>query len=113
MAMTVVGKQTFSYIQYTSRTTNGIGIDVPVYADPVSQTGQVQAVPKELFEKYGLDFQKTYLMFYVSKAVLDVTRDVSGDQIIFAGNKYQCLSQTDWFAINGWTGVVSVKVPDA
>ncbi len=46
----------------------------------------------------------------MSKDIEDVTRDVSGDQIQFAGNTYQVLSVTPWFAINGWDGILSVQI---
>lgn len=109
-AMSAVGKQKFSYLKFVSRVTNDVGEFVPTYSLPVALSGQVQAVPRELFEKYGLEFQGTYLMFYVSKEILDIERDVSGDQIKFGGATYQCLSETDWFQINGWTGVIAVRI---
>ncbi len=112
MALSVVGSQQFQYIQFISRTENEIGQDIAAYDYPATLSGQVQAVPRELFERYGLDFQKNYLMFYVSKEILDVTRDVSGDQIEFAGQRYQCISQTNWVPINGWTGVIAVQITE-
>lgn len=110
MAVSVVGKQSFTYLKFLSRSENGIGLDVPIYAAPITISGQIQAVPRNLFQQYGLDFQKTYLTFFVSKDILDIERDVSGDQIIFNSNTYQCLSETDWFNINGWKGVLTVKI---
>lgn len=110
MAMQVVGSQSFKYIKFKSRETNSIGIDESVYESPRYITGQVQAVPHELFEKYGLDFTKSYLMFYVSKDILDIQRGVSGDRFEFENNTYQAEKETDWRAINGWTAVLSVKV---
>lgn len=112
MAMSVVGKQPFSYLKYLSRVDNGIGLDISSYEAPRILSGQVQAVPKSMFQQYGLDFQKTYLSFYVSKEILDVERDVSGDQIKFTGNTYQCLSITDWFPMNGWCAVMAVQITD-
>ena len=108
-ALTLTGSQSFLYIQNTGRVDNGIGQDIAQYNAPIQISGSVQAVPRNLFEVYGLDFQKQYLMFYVSRHILDVERDVSGDKIQYAGATYQCTSQTDWNAQNGWTGVISVK----
>jgi hypothetical protein len=108
--MKLTGKQNFLYIKYLSRTPNGIGQWETTYDIPRQVSGQVQAVPRNLFEKYGLDFQGTYLTFYISKDILDVQRDVSGDQIKFGNDTYKCLSETDWFLINGWTGVMAVKI---
>lgn len=111
MAMAAVGKQSFSYIKFSVRVNNDIGLDVATYDDPVAIMGQVQAVPRALFEKYGLDFQKNYLIFFVSKDVLDVERDVSGDQVQYASKKFQCLSKTDWYNQNGWVEVLTVEIP--
>ncbi len=111
--MRAVGKQTFTYLQYVGRAPTVIGTDVSVYAIPVQLQGQVQAVPRTLFERYGLDLQKNYLTFFVSSDILDVERDVSGDQMQYAGKRYQVLSNTDWYAQNGWNQVLTVEVPNA
>ncbi len=108
-ALSLTGSQSFQYIQYIGRVDNGIGQDIAQYAAPIQLYGNVQAVPRNLFEVYGLDFQSQYLMFYVSRQILDVERDVSGDTIQYANAKYQCKSQTDWNAQNGWTAVIAVK----
>jgi hypothetical protein len=111
MAMQIVGKSSFSYLAFASRTPNEIGQDVTKYEPPVTLQGSVQPVPRSLYQQYGLDFQRNYINVYVSKAVLDVERDVSGDMIVFSGNSYQCLSVTPWVAIDGWSAVLCVQVP--
>lgn len=108
-ALTLTGSQSFLYYQYTGRVDNGIGQDVTQYNAPIQISGSVQAVPRNLYAIYGLDFQKQYLTFFVSKHILDVERNVSGDKIQYAGATYQCTSQTDWNAQNGWTGVMAAK----
>lgn len=110
MAMSVVGKQQFTYYKNISRYGNDIGVLQATYTAGKTLSGQIQAAPRNLFELYGLDFQKTLLVFYVSHDIIDVQRDVSGDQIEYMGDKYQCLSETDWHKINGWTSVVAVKI---
>lgn len=110
-ALRIIAAQSFEYYKFLSRAVNDIGLDVAIYAYPLPTRGSVQAVPRNLFEQYGLEFNKQYLMFYVSQSILDVTRDVSGDQIAYAGNRYQCLSKTDWLAQDGWVGVISVLIP--
>ena len=110
MAMSVLGKQKFTYLRYRERTVNAEGIYLSDFANGVGTSGQVQAVPREMFIKYGLDFQKTYLMVFVSKDVLDLERGVAGDMIKYANDTYQVVSETDWFDINGWTSVLCVKV---
>ena len=110
MAITVVGHQQFTYLKYLSRSVNSIGVFVPVYDTPRLLTGQVQPLTRTLYQEYGLDFQKYYLMFYVSKNMLDLTRDVAGDRIKFNGNTYQCVSETDWFPMDGWIAMLAIKI---
>ena len=112
-AFSLIARQTVSYKAYASRTVSDIGMLVTAYADAVDIQGSVQAVPRELFERYGLDFQKNYIMFYVSQNLIDVTRDVSGDRITYNGKNYQCVSKTDWFGQDGWIGIICVQVQDA
>ncbi len=52
IALTLVGKQTFTYLKFFSRSTNEIGLDVAIDSAPRLLTGQVQAVPRSLFEEY-------------------------------------------------------------
>jgi hypothetical protein len=110
MAISVLGKQQFSWQRFLSKYTNDVGLDIPTYATAIILEGQVQAVPRELFEKYGLNFQKKYLIFYVSKNVMDVDRDVAGDLLQFGNNTYECLTETSWFQINGWTAIIAAQI---
>lgn len=113
MALRVIGKQCFQYYAYTSRTLNSIGLYDAIYAPPIPLSGSVQPVPRDLYERYGLDFQRNYINVYLQRSVIDVSRDVSGDQIVFNGVTYQCLSKTPWDAIDGWDAVLCVQVNEA
>lgn len=110
LALSVIARQQFQYFQFLSRAQNAIGQDIATYAAPLSLSGSVQPVPRELYHDNGLDFQRNYFLFYVSENVIDPRRDVSGDIMNFAGNTYQCISENDWFPIDGWTGVLCVQV---
>jgi hypothetical protein len=110
MALTLIGRQQFTYKRFQSRTPNSIGEDVTTYYSPQTLSGSVQPVPRELFERYGLQFQSSYINVYVSKGVLDVTRDMSGDQIVFNCITYNVLSTTPWVAIDGWDAVLCIQV---
>jgi hypothetical protein len=109
-AMRAIAKQSFTYYAFLSRTPNQIGQDVTKYDSPMTMQGSVQPVPRTLYQAYGLDFQRYYLNFYVSKSVLDVSRDISGDQIAFNGRRFQCMSKTDWFGQDGWVAVLAIEV---
>ena len=113
MALTVIARQTLRYYRDAGRTLNSVGQDVTEYYPGVNMVGSWQPVPRKLYEVYGLDLQKDYFTFYTSNDVLDVQRDVSGDQISFNGQLYQCESNNDWFHLDGWKGILCVHVgPD-
>lgn len=110
MALTVIQRQTITYYQYTGRSLNAIGQDVTTYAAPVDIVGSWQPIPRNLYEQFGLDLQKDYFNFYSSNNLLDVTRDVSGDQLVFMTKSYQVESATDWYQLDGWKGIICVDL---
>lgn len=109
-ALTVINPQEFAYFVFAARITNSIGLDVPVYNAALDLQGSVQPVPRTMYQIMGLDFQKNYNVFFIEQNVVDVARDVSGDQIVFSGKTYQCVSKTDWFQQDGWDAVLAVQV---
>lgn len=109
MAFKVISKVSVQYKQVTGRTINDLGNWVPAYTT-ITVTGSLQPIPKSFYQQMGWDLQKSYFTLYIPNNVIDVGRDTSGDQFIFQGNLYQCLSENDWFPLDGWTGVVSILV---
>ena len=112
-AFRLIGRQSFKYYKFKSRTPNTIGQDVTSYHPATLIQGSVQPVPRKLIEEYGLDLQANYLLFYISLDMLDVARGVAGDQIVFNNRTFNCLSETDWFPMDGWTAILAVQVPAA
>lgn len=110
MAFRIIATQTIVYYQALGRLVNSVGQDVTEYNAGVNIRGSFQPVPKNLYELYGLDLQKTYYTFYAPYAISDIARDVSGDQIAFNGQRFQCESNNDWFAIDGWKGVLCIHI---
>lgn len=115
MALTLIAKQSVNYYRFLSRSTNSVGQYVAVYDAAQIVVGSFQAVPRQLYQQYGLDLQKSYSTFYTSNDILDIERNVSGDQIGYAGRRYQVESDNDWYAQDGWKGVLCVDMgaPDA
>lgn len=109
-AFQAIAQTTIIYYQFVSRSLNSIGQDVAVYDSPVSLMGSWQPVQRNLYQSLGLDFQKDYYNFYVQSDLLDINRDVSGDQIVFNGRRFQCQSNTEWFQIDGWQAVLCVDI---
>lgn len=110
MAMTVIQPTIVTYKKYASRTINSIGNYITTYDTSVDIPGSLQAVPRSAYQAYGLDYNKTFYTFYTSTNVIDTQRDVSGDQMTSGGFLYQCVSENDWFAIDGWTGVLLERI---
>jgi len=107
-ALRIIAKQKVQYYKFTGRTTNSMGKDLPSYADPVTIAGSLQPVDRALYEKFGLDLQKTYYNFYVPVQVFGIQRGISGDKLVFLGNEYQCESVNDWYGIDGWVVVLCI-----
>lgn len=113
MALTVIAKQTVTYYAALDRQLGPTGLYITEYAPGAQVVGSFQPVPQKLYEQYGLDLQKEYFNFYASKNIIDVGRDVSGDQIAFQGLRYQCESNTEWFGEDGWNGILCIEIgPD-
>jgi hypothetical protein len=113
MAFTVIAQQTISYFKENGRTLNVNGQWVTTYDAPVTIKGSFQPVAKNLYEKYGLDFQKEYFNLYAPNSIVDLDRDVSGDQIVYNSTLFQCQSNTEWFTIDGWKAILCVKLGPA
>lgn len=110
MALSVIATQTVAYYQYSGRALNNVGQDVNTFAAPIFIDGSLQPVPRQLYQQFGLDFSKDYQLFYVSKNILDLNRDVSGDQIVFDSQRYQCEQNVEWFAQDGWVAVLCCRI---
>jgi hypothetical protein len=110
MALTIIAKQTLQYYQFLSRGINAVGQDITVYNAPVDLVGSWQPVPRNLYEIYGLDLQKDYFTFYSSNNILDIQRDISGDQVSFMGKRFQVESSNDWYQLDGWKGMLCVDL---
>ena len=110
MASTMIVQQNLSYYQAENRTLNSIGQYVTTFAAPIKMRGSWQPVPRQLYEVYGLDLQKDYFTFYTSNNVLDLDRDITADQVAFNGELFQVESGNDWFALDGWKGVLCVRI---
>lgn len=110
MAFRIINNTPLVYYHYLGRIQNSVGQDVSSYSDAKRIFGSFQPIPRILYEKLGLDFQKNYWMFYTSNNLQDIGRSISGDQIAFNGNRYQCESDNDWFSIDGWKGSLFVHI---
>lgn len=113
-AFGMIAAQPFGYEPYNGRAVNAIGLYESSYGPRVELMGSIQAVSRRVYQEYGLDLQKNYVTIFVSRDVLDLTRNTSGDRAFWNGKTLQIVSQTDWFNIDGWVSFLAVEVgPDA
>ena len=110
-ALDVVGRQAMTYYPYSTRSKNSAGIMNATYSAGQAVEGSIQPVPRQMYEKLNLDWSKYYATIFVSKNVIDIARDVSGDQFAYAGRRYQAESRTDWFAQDGWDAILCIQIP--
>lgn len=111
LAATVISQQEFIWHQFSARTTDARGIDIPSYSAPVTLKGSIQAVPRKAYKSNGLDYKKNYITIYCDTPVTGIERDSSGDRIEFNGKFFQALDENDWHPIDGWSGVMFAQVP--
>ena len=109
-ASSVIGLSTVQYYSYVSRSSNNAGFLVATFATPVAVQGSVQPIPRHKYEALGLDLQKDYFYLYTKSTVIDLERDVAGDQFTFNGHTYQCQSKTAWDGIDFWCSVIAVRI---
>lgn len=109
-ALTVIASQTITYYKFAGRTENNVGQAITLYSDGIGIKGSFQPVPRNLYEIYGLDLQKEYYTFYTFNNLIDIDRNTSGDQIGFNGQRYQIESNNDWFKMDGWKGVLCIRI---
>lgn len=109
LAQTVIKMDTITYHQNTDRTLNDIGVYVSAYTDSTIQ-GNLQPIQKNLYQQLGLDLQKNYGTLHIRENLIDVSRGVSGDQISYNGNRYQCVSKLDWYSQRGFITIMVVQI---
>ena len=112
LAMSVVGKTPVMYYSFLSRVTNDGGIDVTNYNPGiVINNCNVQPINKSKYEAYGLDFEKSYISWFVSSIdAVDLSRDSSGDVIETMGKRWQLCGGNNWLGVAGWEVFTAVYI---
>jgi hypothetical protein len=110
LAGTVISLQSVTWYKFTGSVLNDIGLQVSQFAAGKTVKGSFQPVARSQFQALGLEFNKDYVSFYTSASFEDITRDIAGDQFVFAGDRYQVLSNTEWKSVDGWNNSIAVKL---
>jgi hypothetical protein len=109
LATRVIGTQPIGYEQHQSRAQNGVGQWITTFNTPIVLAASVQAVDRSKYIEWGLSLEKKYMMLYLAADVFDLDRDLTPDQFLFDGCKWQIEGEADWYARDGWTRVLVVK----
>ena len=110
-ALGLIASQPVQYLQNTGRATNSAGVQIATFAPAITVSqGSVQPVPRSRFQVLGLSMEKSYVTWFVSRNVVGLERDYSGDRIQYAGRVYQLESETEWFHQDGWISVICVDI---
>lgn len=100
----------FLYYKYLSNSINEIGLEVPVYDEPISYTGSVQAVSNKMYEQMGLDLDKNYKIVYCPQLVKTLAEQDQPDRIFYNGGWYDVVENQNWYETNGFTKFIMVEI---
>lgn len=109
-ALTLIPKQTFTYIKYQGQTVNELGIKQDVYDTGIEFQGSVQAIEQAMYEKLGLQWSKKYIQIYSSLDIRNTdNQQVSPDKVIWHDKEYIVTKVTNWYLQDGWTNIIAVE----
>jgi hypothetical protein len=112
-AAKVIKLTPIQYYPFNSRTLNSARVWVPAFGDPITIMASAQAVPRSKYTFMGLDFQRNYIEIWAKYNIVDLERDVAGDQFAVYGKRFQIESQNTWWAQDGWSSGLAVEVSNA
>ena len=111
IASSAIGLQSVVWKKYTGRTISDVGIETATYDAGTTIQASVQLVSRSVYEQFGLDLQRNYVMVYTASDMGDLERGISPDIITWGGSTYQIESnQSDWYMVDGWNGYLAVKI---
>jgi len=108
VALQMIASESVEYFADAGRVKQPNGVFLTNYNEPVTiDECSVQAVDRSKYLSMGLDFQKTYVTWFVpNQQVVTVERAKSGDVIEWNGGRYQLNGGIDWTGQDSWgTGV--------
>lgn len=109
-ASSVIGLQEVTWRRFKGREQNDRGFWITEYHDPVVIKGSWQPVPESTIRDLGLDATRRYYNLYSSHEIATVSRGESPDIIDQGGYSHEVVGRTDWYAQNGWRGILCVEI---
>lgn len=115
MALGLIASESVEYFADAGRTKQPNGVFITTFAAsvPIDECS-VQAIDRSKYTDLGLDFQKTYVTWFVpNQAFTTIQRGKSGDVIEWNGGRYQLLSGIDWTGQDRWGTAVCALIGPA
>lgn len=114
-ALQLLASESVEYFAELERTKQPNGVYVTTYVASITiEEGEVQAVDRSKYGAMGLDFQKTYVTWYVPNLMfVTVQRAKSGDVIEWNGGRYQLTGGIDWSSQDSWGSAICVLIGPA
>ncbi len=113
MAFSVIGTQLVQYRKFEQRTKNSQAQYVSVFGEPFQLAASIQRVRRYQYVQFNLEFQRNYVMIFANFEMVDLDRDLAGDQFIWTGRVFQLESQGSWFYQDGWGVCLAVDIGTA
>lgn len=104
---------TIVFFQWVDRIKNEQRKYVNRFADGVTIRANVQPVPRKLYQRMGLDYNKRYVMVWASQNFEDLARNRAPDEMEWEGRRYTFQNEEDWSPIDNWNAVLAVDVGPA
>ena len=114
VTQSVIGRQSYQYVQWTGRTTNAQGYDIDQWAAPEARKAGIYPMNRETVRKMGLDFEKQYIQIFDTELIGLLSRGSNADKIIFNGSEWRALpTSNNWMPSGGWNQVIAVRIGNA
>lgn len=110
IARRLIKYQSVQYFKFLESAPDAVGQLVSVFELPQSIQGSWQPVKRSLYNQMGLNFSKDYANFYSANDLLGISRDYSGDEVVYNGARYKIESVTRWYVLDGWNAALLVKI---
>lgn len=113
IALGVVGSQEVTYYRDMGASeTLANGVVRPKYEKGVPvPRGSVQAVPREVVDRRGLDTSADHVEWFVPRTIVGPGREKSGDEIEWDNRRWKLVgSYENWSAQDGWCSALFKEI---
>lgn len=102
--------KSFDFYKFSGSELDEYGRDIPTYAEAVTLTGSIQAVPNKMYEQLGLDLNKNYKTVFCPALMQSIAESLQPDIIVYDGRRYQIVENKNYYETNGWTKALIVEL---